>query len=197
VGGTKSTIKQFPFTVSIKANNGSASSASFCGGSIIAQNYILTAAHCTRGFNNFEIGIGSTLVQKAFMSLIIYSEAIEHPDFNPKNLNNDIALIKIPDLPMNAPNILPVRLPKRSQYNQTFIAVPAIVSGFGRTSDSSNNISPYMQHVQLKIIPNKECQKMYGSKVVNDNVMCAKGKDKKYAACLGGNIVPFFKLRKN
>jgi len=86
VGGTRSGPNQFPYTVSIRAYNGS--STSFCGGSMISSTYILTAAHCTRGFHDFEIGIGSIVLNTPVTKIFTYSGAIEHPEFNPTNLNN-------------------------------------------------------------------------------------------------------------
>jgi hypothetical protein len=86
VGGTRSTASQFPYTVSIRAFNGS--STSFCGGSIIAHNFVMTAAHCTRGYSDFEIGMGSIVLQTPVFKVLTYAGAIEHPNFNPSNLNN-------------------------------------------------------------------------------------------------------------
>lgn len=41
VGGVATSILQYPFQVSLQ------SWGHFCGGSIISEKYILTAAHCT------------------------------------------------------------------------------------------------------------------------------------------------------
>lgn len=70
----------------MRAYNGT--STSFCGGSMISSLYILTAAHCTRGFNDFEIGLGSVALNTPVTKIFVYGAAIEHPKFNPSNLNN-------------------------------------------------------------------------------------------------------------
>lgn len=55
---------------------------------MISSTYILTAAHCTRGFHDFEIGLGSIVLNAPITKIFTYSGAIEHPEFNPSNLNN-------------------------------------------------------------------------------------------------------------
>lgn len=193
IGGTRSQSGQFPYTVSIKANNGSATSSSFCGGSVIGQTWILTAAHCTRGYTTFEVGVGSMVLQTPIMKIFV-SSAIEHPDFNPKNLNNDIALIKIPELPVNAPTIGHVLLPKYSQEKHPFLNAKVTVSGYGRTADKSN-VNPFLDYVELKVIPNKACSAIYGEKIVTENVICAKdANDPNHNACIGGMLI--IKIRK-
>lgn len=94
-------------------------------------------------------------------------------------------MIKVPIIPSNIPASL-VLLPRHSQADKAFIGAQATVSGFGRTSDTTDNISPFMEFVTLKIISNKDCLELYSKRIVTENVMCAKGIDKKFNACLGG-----------
>lgn len=119
---------------------------------------------------------------------IFVSGAIEHPNFNPKNLNNDIALIQIPELPVNAPTIDNIILPKYSQKDHPFLKNKATVSGFGRTSDKSD-VNLFLDYVDLKIVPNKKCAEIYGSRIVTDNVLCANDEnDPNHNACIGGGF---------
>ncbi|KAG5673370.1 hypothetical protein PVAND_003426 [Polypedilum vanderplanki] len=188
VGGSRPSTTQFPYTVSVRAFNGT--STSFCGGSIISYNFVLTAAHCTRGYQDFEIGVGSIVLQTPFFKILTYGGAIEHPYFNPTNLNNDISLIEVPTIAQNVPSVVPVLLPKRSQADKPFIGMQVTVSGFGRTSDASQSVSPFMEYVQLKIISNKDCAGTYGRRIVTDDVICAKGIDKNFNACIGDSGGP-------
>lgn len=50
VGGENANVSQFPYQVSLQRNDG----AHFCGGSIISENFILTAAHCVVRGNGID-----------------------------------------------------------------------------------------------------------------------------------------------
>ena len=50
VGGVDAAIGQFPHQVSLQREDGSHT----CGGSIISENYIITAAHCVVVGNGIE-----------------------------------------------------------------------------------------------------------------------------------------------
>lgn len=136
------------------------------------------------------------VLQQPIMKIFV-SSAIEHPYFNPKNLNNDIALIKIPELPVNAPTIAHVLLPKYSQERHPFLNLRATVSGFGRTSDKSN-VNPFLDFVELKVITNKACSSIYGERIVTENVICAKDpSDINHNACIGGKLIIIIQEKKN
>lgn len=101
------------------------------------------------------------------------------------NFFQDIALISVPAIASNIP-VIPILLPKLSQADKTFIGMQSTVTGFGRTSDTAQSVSPFMEYVQLKVIANKECSSIYGRRIVTDDVICAKGIDKANNACIGG-----------
>lgn len=85
VNGHHAAGNQFTYHVSIRSISGS--SASLCGGSIISNQFILTAAHCTKGYSRFEIGFGSNLLLTPLIKMNAITK-IEHPDFNSELLNN-------------------------------------------------------------------------------------------------------------
>jgi capsule polysaccharide export protein KpsE/RkpR len=92
----------------------------------------------------------------------------------------------VPTIASNIPTVVPVLLPKKSQADKTFVGMQVTVSGFGRTSDESQNVSPFMEYVQLKVIASKDCSSIYGRRIVTDDVVCAKGINEKFNACIGG-----------
>lgn len=129
VGGEPAANHQFPWQASITSC--SQQSCSICGGSLIANNFVLTAAHCTDGVSQFEIGLGSTsLYQPVFR--VQASNKIQHPNFNKRYLLNDIALIKLSQPILLSDSIRTVKLAGSSSGD--FAGNKAFASGFGVTT---------------------------------------------------------------
>ncbi|XP_063169152.1 chymotrypsinogen B-like [Candoia aspera] len=92
INGEDAVPGSWPWQASIRETHG----WHVCGGSLIDQNWVVTAAHCdvtTKNvvvlgefdFNSPKEDIQKLAVQKVFV----------HPDWSPRNINNDIALIKL------------------------------------------------------------------------------------------------------
>lgn len=154
----------------------SSTQSSVCGASIISSDWVLTACHCTRNFNTFELGFGSTDFANPVVTLNANTK-VEHRSYNPNNLNNDIALIRLPITLSWTTVIQPVQLPSYSQASKTFLNEKATVSGFGKTSDSSGGISQSLNYVYERVIGNSECSALYGTDIVKKFTLCARGWD--------------------
>lgn len=130
------TINQFPWFVSVRSYT-SRGLQSICGGSLISNRWVLTAAHCTHGYTTFNLGFGSRNLNKPFISLTS-QYFIEHRRYNQVNLNNDIALIELPKPIFYTEFIQAIRLPTLTQaIAGTFQSKQARVCGYGRTSDGN------------------------------------------------------------
>lgn len=95
VGGIESRPHQFPFLVALilTVNH---RSQSFCGGSIIGKNHILTAAHCIENITKIDVMAGVHNVFEdtpIFHSEIFPRDYLMHFAYNSATLENDIALI--------------------------------------------------------------------------------------------------------
>ena len=95
VGGVDVDIEDYPWQVSLTSNpNG----GGFCGGSIIANSWVLTAAHCVNGENpsNLYIRCGSSNSFALGGSSYSVNQIIIHPSYNnPVSMAYDFALIEI------------------------------------------------------------------------------------------------------
>ena len=136
---------------------------------------VLTAGHCTHNFKSFEIGFGSNVFHAPLIRQNVVAR-IEHPEYNPDNLNNDIALIPLLTPLSFSPSIQPIKLPALSQENSIFMNNRVVASGFGKTSDTSS-VSSILKWVNLRIIHNDDCASVFGSKVVVPTIICARGWD--------------------
>jgi hypothetical protein len=105
------------------------------------------------------------------------------------NLFQDISLIKLPVPIPFSKSVSPIQLPKVSKAREKYVDSQVLVSGFGRTSDNSTQVSKTLNFVNMRVIANIECSKIFGSKVVTTNIICARGwDDKSQNACPGGKV---------
>lgn len=96
---------------------------------------------------------------------------INHEQYNPNNLANDIALLR---LSANVPISNHVRLIQLAAANAgNYAGSTAYLSGWGRTSDSSQSISPTLRGINLSIITNALCSLSFN--IITTTNICTSG----------------------
>ncbi|KAL7288427.1 hypothetical protein TKK_0017511 [Trichogramma kaykai] len=153
VGGNLAQQGRFKHQVSLQIISPYGCTHHFCGGAILDENYIITAAHCvtnnvTRKLDDASITVvaGSTDLRNKTTGIYRDVEYTIIPTSYTKNLlgqfNDDIALLRLRrPLPLNDERkiIRAVNLPTVNQYLPDYTDTRfATVSGFGSFSQSKN-----------------------------------------------------------
>jgi len=158
-GGNESPPHKYPWMASIFMHQGA--DTFFCGGTLLTNEWILTAAHCVDKIDAIDIFLGAHNVREVSEEGRLEIQAADffaHPSYNPQTIKNDIGLIRLPH-PINfTDNIRPICLPKYSEEEENFANLDAPASGWGKPTDDATSISPVLREVVAETITNLVCR---------------------------------------
>uniref|UniRef100_A0A3P9LP26 chymotrypsin n=1 Tax=Oryzias latipes TaxID=8090 RepID=A0A3P9LP26_ORYLA len=177
VNGEEAVPHSWPWQVSLQQTNG----FHFCGGSLINENWVVTAAHCNvRSVQN-----------PSRFSLPLQKSVFTHPQWNPSTINNDIALIKLASPANLGAHVSPVCLAESSDYFAP--GSTCVTSGWGLTHHlgiTPNNL----QQASLPLLSNDDCKLYWGSNI-SDVMICAGGAGA--TSCMGDSGGPLVCTKDN
>jgi len=169
VGGHEAAENEWPWQVALFIDD-----AWFCGGSIISDEYIMTAAHCADGASYFNILAGAHDVRadsEPHRVEITSYEGFTHPDWDSNTLENDIALVRLPEKIEFNDYIRPACLPPAEDESNGYVGDLTTPVGWGKNADSAGGITPKLQMVEdLPVIDNPTCNETYG--IIYAGIMC-------------------------
>ena len=197
MGGVETEVNEYPWQVALIYHPFS-TVETYCGGSLISNHWILSAAHCTNGKGDVE-DWHSSLGEHDYESstetdhIIVDIELIlDHPEYEPMTANFDFTLIKLKNLVDFSihPHIRPICLP--SNDDNTYSNFVATVTGWGAISSDGPNSNTLLE-VDVNVMSNDECKNDFGYKPyeITEQMLCANveggGKD----ACQGDSGTRF------
>uniref|UniRef100_A0A2A4K1D3 Peptidase S1 domain-containing protein n=1 Tax=Heliothis virescens TaxID=7102 RepID=A0A2A4K1D3_HELVI len=174
VDGSLASLGQFPYQAGIVIDFPSHLSA--CGGSLLNQRRVLTAAHCWFDGSNqaqrFTVVLGSVFLFSGGTRLVT-SDVVMHSGWNPFfGITNDITMINLPSNVVTSNVIQPIALPSANELNNQFAGYTATASGFGFTYDGGS-VSNELRHVNLPVLSNDVCRQSYS--IIDESIVCTSG----------------------
>ncbi|CAH4035081.1 chymotrypsin-2-like [Pieris brassicae] len=177
IGGKAATPGMAKYQVSIRGHKGKEEWHT-CGGSIINQQYILTAAHCIVGkqANDLSIVVGSHQIKSSGDHYKI-KKLVPHENFSKASGKNDVGVLQVEGNIQFNNNVQPVEL-----FKQTVpVGKKCLLTGWGKVNLKKNIYPNNLQMLYFQTISNNECtQKLHRRASfrpglpINNGQVCAK-----------------------
>ncbi|CAL8404116.1 unnamed protein product [Boreogadus saida] len=170
VNGEEAVPHSWPWQVSLQQSNG----FHFCGGSLINENWVVTAAHCNvRTYHRVIVGEHdkSSAITSEKVQILKPSKVFTHPEWNSRTINNDISLIKLASPAVLGTTVSPVCLGESSDVFTP--GMKCVTSGWGLTRYNAPGTPNKLQQAALPLMSNEQCKRSWGSNMISDVMICA------------------------
>ncbi|XP_046866584.1 transmembrane protease serine 9 [Drosophila willistoni] len=179
VGGTNASPYEFPW-IAVLFKSGK----QFCGGSLITNNHILTAAHCVARMTSWDVAaltahLGDYNIRTDFEVQHVarrIKRLVRHKGFEFSTLHNDIAILTLSEPVPFSHEIQPICLPtSAAQQSRSYSGQVATVAGWGSLRENGPQPS-ILQKVDIPIWANAECARKYGRAApggIIESMICA------------------------
>lgn len=188
VGGDEAQPGAWPGTVALYIDNTQA-----CGGTLIADEWVLTAAHCLVSPESATGGLSQVVIGRHRLSsgdgeTRTVKKAIRHAGYDATTNDNDIALLQLSSK-TNAPR---AKLVTKSQITNVSEGATVTVVGWGNTRPFLGRPSDVLRQVSLPLMSIPECRSYRGYDVVTNNQLCAGLPQGGRDSCQGDSGGPLF-----
>ncbi|XP_068621827.1 serine protease filzig isoform X2 [Battus philenor] len=196
VGGKNASFGDWPWQVLIRESSWlGLFTKNKCGGVLITNRFVTTAAHCQPGFMGSLVAVFgendiSTNLEPRRPVAKNVRRVIPHPKYDAATFENDLALLELESPIKYEPHIVPICMPPD---DADFTNRMATVTGWGRLK-YGGGVPAILQEVQVPVMENSHCQYMFQTaghaKKILDSFICAGYSNGKKDSCEGDSGGP-------
>ncbi|XP_062250789.1 serine protease 57-like [Platichthys flesus] len=164
VGGRDSAPHSRPYMASLQVRG-----RHNCGGALVKENFVLTAAHCKiRGPYTVVLGVNSLSANESTMQEFRTVRSIPHPGYD--GHENDIMLLKL-----NGSAQLTVAVQLISlKTSRVATGSRCLTTGWGDIADDRSKPNT-LQEVNVTTLSRRTCRRRWGSVPVTRSMVCGVG----------------------
>ncbi|XP_065421227.1 mast cell protease 1A-like [Chrysemys picta bellii] len=155
IGGREAQPHSRPYMAYLDIQRGNKNHS--CGGFLVAENFVLTAAHCNG--DKITVSLGAHNIKQRVaekLQKITVSEKISHENYNKATNNNDIMLLQLAESAKLNGWVDTIALPRtRKRVNPGTICS---IAGWGRTvARNQFTKATTLQEVDVEVLEDDEC----------------------------------------
>ena len=185
INGKPARRGQYPWMAYVQSTIGS------CGGSVINDRFVMTAAHCVKNVKSpdqFQVTLHAYKTED-FETLphSKVSRVLMHPEYTGIDSFNDIALLELEEPLTFNQTFMPICIPNSNDYDNL------VVAGWGLMNVWILKVTPpTLREADLNEVPTEQCNEFYEA-IDGEKVICAGGEK---GSCQGDSGGPLM-TRKN
>ncbi|XP_036616149.1 anionic trypsin-like isoform X2 [Trichosurus vulpecula] len=161
VGGETCEEASVPFQASLNIGY------HFCGGSLINEQWVVSAGHCYQSRVQVRLGEHNIEATDGNEQFIDSEKIIRHPKYNSRTLDNDILLIKLKTPAVLNEYVNTISLPSACAA----VGTECIISGWGNTLSSGAYYPDLLQCLVAPVLSDADCKASYPGEIT-DNMIC-------------------------
>ncbi|CAN2391629.1 Belongs to the peptidase S1 family, partial [Pristimantis euphronides] len=140
-----------------------------CGGVLINEFWVLTAAHCNATHIQVRLGEHNLNVVEGTEQLNHAVKICPHTDYSMTSSNNDIMLLKLesPAILNDYVNTIPLTTELVEDY------VNCLISGWGTITSPEETYPDLLICLNVTTFPDADCHQFYEGENITENMFCA------------------------
>lgn len=176
----------FPWTVALLY--GPAGWRQYCGASLIAPDWLLTAAHCAAGTAaaDWQALVGTRWLSRGGQRVAV-AALVVHPDYNRRTVDSDLALMRLAS-PVEGAVVAPATVAETDRYAAA--RTRATVLGWGATSSGGAG-SRVLREAEVPVVGLEACRRLHDRRGrITRNMLCAGFREGGVDSCQGDSGGP-------
>ncbi|XP_029356129.1 serine protease 57-like [Echeneis naucrates] len=179
VGGRDAAPHSRPYMASLQLQGNH-----YCGGALVREDFVITAAHCAlRRPIRVVIGGDTLRSDESTKQEFTVAQSIPHPNYN--GHANDIMLLKLNRRAQLNKNVKLISL----RAGRVRAASQCITAGWGDIGDN-RTLAKTLQEVNVTTLPQATCRSRWGRVPITNSMICGVGRRELQGFCSGDSGGP-------